>query len=110
MSGSHSLVLLLRSRRQQKQKGRRPNAPHLRHREAPVERMHQAAPDGARTWLVSPLENSRFSDETAAKATQMCCSFRLHKGVAQNLNKNSPIRKSEFSQVSAMSVLRIPNH
>lgn len=36
----------------------------------------QAAPDWAATWLVSPLENSRFSDETAAKATlsfSLCC-------------------------------------
>lgn len=45
--------------------------PHLRHREAPVERMDQAAPDWARTWLVSPHENLRFSDESAGEATQI---------------------------------------
>ena len=33
-----------------KEKGRELNAPRLRHREAPVEKMHQAAPAWARTW------------------------------------------------------------
>ena len=34
------------------EKGREPNAPLLRHREAPVPRMHQAAPEWARAGTV----------------------------------------------------------
>src|SRR6266849_3769059 len=45
--------------------------PASRHREAPFREARQAAPDGARArWFSEGLENSRFSMQPVAEATQ----------------------------------------
>lgn len=50
-------------------KGANPSHPRQRHREAPVERMHRAAPDGrVLSGLASALKNSRFFDEAVAES------------------------------------------